>query len=76
MSRVFTLHKKFTPRVKPTSAQLELRGETLIGQDLRDYTGFLPFLNFLRPITRLQTTKHSSQQKILLILNILLILYD
>ncbi|WP_207787825.1 hypothetical protein [Candidatus Thiosymbion oneisti] len=37
-------------------AQLKLRRETPIGQDLQDYTrftGFLYFLNFLRPITRL-----------------------
>ncbi|WP_165742023.1 hypothetical protein [Candidatus Thiosymbion oneisti] len=42
--------------VSITRAQLELRGETPIGQDLQDYTGltkFLSFLNFLRPIMRL-----------------------
>jgi len=40
--------------LKSTSAQLELRRKTPIGQDLQDYTGFtgcLSFLNLLRPIT-------------------------
>jgi len=33
--------------LRPTSAQLELRRKTPIGQDLQDYTGFAGFLSFL-----------------------------